>query len=228
MEIQASNWIDYGILALIGISVLMAVFRGFVRETISLVTWVAAIVLALQYCMPISAYFTQISLEILRVALAFVLIALSVLIAGGIASHLTLRLIKFTGFGMTDRIIGLPFGIGRGALAVAMILVIFLPSSITKNPLWQESSLIPRFVPLSFWIKDSVYPVAKSLVPLELTQVVQQWLGGSGEMNFGENSLSPLEQTAAEQTAEQTAVPNDPPTISTGGSNPLDQVNVAR
>src|SRR5690242_17198701 len=100
------NGLDYGILALIMISVLLGILRGFVREAMSLVTWIAAIVLGVLYCDKLSQIFTMISMPGLRIILAFVLIVLCTLIFGGILSYLIGRLIRFTGFGATDRIIG--------------------------------------------------------------------------------------------------------------------------
>jgi len=150
------NWVDYGILSLIGISVLMGIIRGFVREAMSLITWITALVLGVLYCEPLSELFTRISMVGLRLILAFVLIVLTTLIIGGITSHLISRLIKFTGFGVTDRIVGVLFGFARGAVVVAIGIMFALPTPLVKDKLWQESTLIPRFQPLSIWMKDKI------------------------------------------------------------------------
>lgn len=151
------NWVDYAILALIGFSVLMGIIRGFVREALSLVTWVTALVLGVVYFEPLSEMFTsKIPMVGLRLILAFAIIVLSTLIVGGIISHLIARLIKFTGFGATDRFVGVLFGFVRGAVVVAIGIMVVLPTPLVKDKLWQQSTLIPRIQPLSVWMRSKV------------------------------------------------------------------------
>mgnify|MGYP006371064045 FL=1 len=45
----AFHWVDYVIIAIIGLSVITGLFRGFVKELIALTVWVLAIWLALNY-----------------------------------------------------------------------------------------------------------------------------------------------------------------------------------
>lgn len=42
-------WIDYAILAVIGLSSLISLIRGFVKEALSLVTWFAAFFVASRF-----------------------------------------------------------------------------------------------------------------------------------------------------------------------------------
>lgn len=156
LQLHDMNWVDAGIVSIIGISVIMGVIRGFVRESLSLVTWVSAIALGVLYFERVSNLFTSISMMGLRYILAFVSIVLTVLIIGGILSHLISRLIKFTGFGATDRIIGTLFGLARGALVVAAAIMLASPTPLSKDTLWTESTLIPRFEPLAFWMKEKI------------------------------------------------------------------------
>lgn len=156
MHIQEGSFVDYSILAFIGISVLLGIWRGFVREAMSLVTWVTALALAILYFEPVSNLFTMISMVGLKMLLAFILIVLSVLIIGGVLSHLIGKLIKFTGFGATDRIVGTVFGLARGAILVALAILVASPTPLSKDPLWAESKLIPRFEPMSLWMKERI------------------------------------------------------------------------
>lgn len=156
VQLQNVNWVDLIIAVLIGMSVLMGIWRGFVREAMSLITWISAIAVGVIYTVPVSEHFTRISMVGLRYLLAFVLLVLSVLILGGIFSHLIARLISFTGFGVTDRIIGTLFGLARGAVVVAVAIMITAPTPFSKDPLWMQSHLIPRFEPLSEWIQARI------------------------------------------------------------------------
>lgn len=153
---QEGNWVDYSILSFIGISVILGIWRGFVREAMSLITWVSAITIAIVYFEPVSNWITMISMVGLKMIIAFVLLVLSTLIVGGILSHLITRLIKFTGFGTTDRIVGTFFGLARGAVIVAVAILVAGPTPLSKDPLWVESKLIPRFEPVSLWMKNRI------------------------------------------------------------------------
>lgn len=151
---EIGNWLDYGILALIVVSVIMGIVRGFVREAMSLVTWVVAIVVGVLYCQPVAALFTSISMEGVRLLLAFILLALSTLIVGGIISYFLARLITFTGFSITDRLIGILFGLARGAVVISFLVMLAEPTPFKNDPLWRESTLVPRFQPMAAWMKD--------------------------------------------------------------------------
>lgn len=165
---QHGNWVDYGIMALIGLSVLISFWRGFIREAMSLIIWVSAFCLAVYFFIPVSEFlFSSISIIVLRVTLSFVLILLSVLILGGLLSYFIGRLIKFTGFGTTDRMVGVLFGLARGAIVIALAIMLFTPTPLAKDKQWQQSKLLPHFQPLaeplalwmgdfSTWVKDHI------------------------------------------------------------------------
>jgi membrane protein required for colicin V production len=153
---EHSNWLDYGILALISVSVLMGIIRGFVREAMSLVTWVVALTVGILYCQPVAALFTSISMEGVRLLLAFVLLALTTLIIGGIVSYFLARLINFTGFNITDKIIGILFGLARGVVVISLMVMLGEATPVKNDVLWKESKLVPRFLPMSEWMKDKL------------------------------------------------------------------------
>lgn len=153
---EYSNWLDYGILALIAVSVLMGIVRGFVREAMSLVTWLLALSVGVLYCQPVAALFTSISMEGVRLLLAFILLALTTLIIGGIVSYFLARLIHFTGFSITDRIIGILFGLARGVVVVSLMVMLGEVTPVKNDTLWKESKLVPRFQPMSQWMKDKL------------------------------------------------------------------------
>ena len=51
-------WIDYAIMAVLGLSCLVSLIRGFVREALSLVTWGCAFYVASHYYADLSVWFT--------------------------------------------------------------------------------------------------------------------------------------------------------------------------
>lgn len=150
------NNVDLGIIALISISAIFGIMRGFVREAMSLVTWVTASFIATFYCTKVAAHLTFISMVGLRYLIAFLFLVMVTLIIGGIVSFWIARLITLTGFSITDRIVGILFGVVRGGLIVAIAVLVAGGSSLVQNPLWQTSMLVPHFQPVATWIKSSL------------------------------------------------------------------------
>ena len=157
MNMEHFNWVDLIILGIFGISILLGIARGFVREAVSLITWVTAMVISYFYYEPVAALFTNINLPLARYVLAFVLIALAILIIGGIIGHLIGKLVNFTGFGVTDRMIGVLFGFARGIVIVSCLILMVEAINLkgtSHDEVFRTSVLIPRVEPASNWIRE--------------------------------------------------------------------------
>jgi membrane protein required for colicin V production len=146
------GWPDYAILAVIAISVLVGVLRGFIKEVFSLLVWAAAFLVAYHFGGDVAAMMEDaVSLPSVRSAMGFVGLFVAVLLVGGLINYLLGRLVASTGLSGTDRLLGGVFGAARGlALVVAVLLVAgFTP--IPADPWWQESRTIARMMPLVHW-----------------------------------------------------------------------------
>lgn len=146
------TWPDYAILAIIAISMLVGLLRGFVKEVFSLVVWAAAFIVAYRFAGDVATLMEeQVSLPSARTAIGFIGLFVVVLVIGGLANYLLGRLVESTGLSGTDRLLGGMFGIARGAaLVVAAILVAgFTP--LPADPWWKESRMIGSFMPLVAW-----------------------------------------------------------------------------
>ncbi|MFT5351184.1 MAG: membrane protein required for colicin V production [Cellvibrionaceae bacterium] len=141
------NWVDWLIIAILGISSLISLKRGLVKETLSLAIWLTAFLVASWFSLSLAPVLSPwVESFSLRQMLAFAILFLISLILGGIVSYLTATLIKVTGLTGTDRILGMIFGLVRGAVIV-MVLVIYSPKlvDVSKDQWWQHSVLIPHF-----------------------------------------------------------------------------------
>jgi membrane protein required for colicin V production len=155
-SLEMMNWVDYSIIGIMAISILIGLARGFVREAMSLITWVTALILGALYCETVAVWFSSISVQGIRLILAFILIVLSTLIVGGIISYLIGHIIRSTKFGVPDRIIGTLFGFVRGAVIVAVISLVINSTFIAQESFWKASTLISHFEPVSVLIKEKL------------------------------------------------------------------------
>ena len=72
-------WIDYTILAIIGLSTLVSLIRGFVKEAVSLVIWISAFFIASTFYANLANLLTNISDQFLRNAAAVAILFIATL-----------------------------------------------------------------------------------------------------------------------------------------------------
>lgn len=158
------NWLDYIFIGVIGISALISLIRGFVREALSLAIWILAIWLAFNFASLLSVYFEPyIHTPSLRFIACFATVVLVTLIVGTIACHLIVKLINVTGLSGTDRLLGLIFGVARGVLLVAVMILVLQLTSLTRNDWWKESQLAPEFQGVVKWLHNFVPDQVRTL-----------------------------------------------------------------
>ncbi|MGM0553622.1 MAG: CvpA family protein [Pseudomonadota bacterium] len=147
------NWIDLIIIALVVVSGLISLFRGFVREAFSLATWIIGVWLGIRHAGDLAAYLPDaIADATLRLGIGFALIFIAVLIVGGILGVLANRLVKGSGLTGTDRSLGVIFGLLRGVLLVAILVFLASLTLMPEEPWWDGSRLIPEFERLVDWL----------------------------------------------------------------------------
>jgi membrane protein required for colicin V production len=145
-------WIDYAILAVVGISTLISLVRGFVKEAVSLVIWISAFFIASNFYENLASLLTNFSDQILRNAAAIAILFITTLIIGALVNYLIGQLVSKTGLSGTDRMLGLVFGALRGVLIASAVLFFmdaFTP--VSSSAWWTSSQLIPEFTLIVEW-----------------------------------------------------------------------------
>jgi membrane protein required for colicin V production len=147
------NWPDYALIAIITLSVLIGVWRGFVKEAFSLAVWVAAFLVAFQFSGAVAEFMeNSISLPSARTALAFGGLFVLTLLVGGLLTYLVGKMVEKTGLSGTDRLLGGIFGVARGLILVLMLIIVAGLTPIPRDPWWQESETIQALAPLAEWM----------------------------------------------------------------------------
>lgn len=145
--------VDWILLAIVLISTAIALVRGFVKEVISLVTWLAAFGIALAFSQTAAVLVPEaVDIASARVAIAFVALFVVVLILGGIINWAISKLVETTGLSGTDRSVGMVFGLLRGVLIVAGLLLLGGFTALPQEAWWQASTLIPHFQVVAEWL----------------------------------------------------------------------------
>ncbi|MCE0492977.1 CvpA family protein [Vibrio salinus] len=140
------NWLDIVILSVIGLSALISLIRGFSKEALSLVTWLAAFFIAGHYYPKLAVYFTNIHDALFRNGAAIAALFIATLIVGAIVNYVVAQLVQKTGLSGTDRVLGVVFGGLRGVMIVAAVL--FFLDAFTAFPdsdWWKNSQIVPQF-----------------------------------------------------------------------------------
>ena len=157
------NWADWAIVAILTLSSLISLVRGFVKEAFSLVIWILALVAASAFGSRAEPYLEHsINTPSVRAMTAFALIFIAVLLLGALLNYCIGLIVKATGLSGTDRLIGMLFGFARG-LFIVINLLVYIPAYIpVKNDQWfQQSILIPYFLPYDAAVKHATSEVTQ-------------------------------------------------------------------
>lgn len=148
------NWLDFVFIGILSLSVIISLFRGLIREVMSLLIWAGSFWVAYNYVnVGANALTNYVDLPSARHLIAFVGLFLAALIVGGMINFVVGKLIKKTGLSGTDRFFGMFFGLLRGLVAVVAITFFVNATPLSEDPWWQESKLAPQFVKVSEWVR---------------------------------------------------------------------------
>ena len=131
---------DYLVLAVVGISILLGVLRGLMREALNLLAWVAAFWVANAYTVEIAPLLPEgIPTESVRFLAAFVLLFLGALLLMSLVTIAVAELVKTLKLGAYDKGLGALFGFLRGALIVLTLVLLAGMTSLPRQEFWRNA-----------------------------------------------------------------------------------------
>ena len=86
------------------------------------------------------------------------------LITSALVNNLIASIVEKTGLSGTDRMLGVIFGLLRGAAIVTLLVLLAAATPMPNDTWWQDSVLIEHFEKLAIW--------ARQFLPVGLAQYV--------------------------------------------------------
>lgn len=154
--------VDWALVVILGLSVLLGLVRGVVRELFALGGWIVGVLLALRFAEPLAVYLPfELPLGARTVLVGLVIVIATLLLAALLAALLraTLAAAKIS---LEDRLLGGLFGILRGAILIGLAALLGLAAGAARQPWWEASTLLP-------WVQASVR-FASPLLPQSLAR----------------------------------------------------------
>jgi membrane protein required for colicin V production len=153
------TFVDLAVVAIVLVSTAYAIYRGFVRETLSILAWAAAAFAMLWFGRSAAAILDGVVSQVLALLIGYAGVFLLVLIPLSFLSYRFAASVHQSPVGAIDRALGLVFGLVRGLAIVGIVYVVF--TAIV--PIKQQPSVVreARLLPLI----QSSSEVILSLIP---------------------------------------------------------------
>ena len=178
------NWIDYLILAVLLISMIVGLKRGLVREVLSLITLIAAFVVAILFADSLSQVFSgsqaaqhvadQIAsntasinpaqpISYAALGISYILLFIGTIIVGTFITYLVSYAVESGGISFSNRFLGALFGLCRGFLLIVVVLFLVELSPFAEASSLAHSKLVVSFQPAVTLLSTHVSPSLANL-----------------------------------------------------------------
>lgn len=153
---------DYVVLGIVAASLLLGLWRGIVGELIALAAWVLAFLAAVEFGGEIGGALFNSSIKdaSLRTLAGCALVFVGVLILMALLRLAVRGMIKALGLSLSDRLLGVVFGVGRGLLIVLILVMAGGLTSAPKQSWWRGAWLSPPLetavLAIKPWLPDDL------------------------------------------------------------------------
>ncbi len=162
MTLSNFNWLDYVFAGIFVFFILLSLWRGLVKEIISILAWLTGLVIAFNFAPKLAALFTSPSVQsassqaseqladpsTFTLGLCFVVLLVGTLIIGAIINYFMTVVVQASGLSLFNRFLGGIFGFAK-ALVIELALVFFVQmTAYSQSPIWQKSEFVNAYQPL--------------------------------------------------------------------------------
>ncbi|MDQ6987186.1 MAG: CvpA family protein [Mariprofundaceae bacterium] len=159
------NLFDYLLLAITGFSMVLSLWRGFVREIISLIGLVAAFIIAGRASgMAADLVHGWIPNSTAANLAGFGLVFVSVMLVVALIGTLIRKLVDMADLTASDRTLGMIFGLTRGLLLIGLFFLIYTSYAKADKPWLKNSVLTPYAIQLGDLLGRAIpagYPLSR-------------------------------------------------------------------
>ena len=156
--------VDLAFIGVLLVSAAVGAWRGLLRETLSVLSWLAAGYLAWRYHPLAAEALSGLIGEptIRRIAAIAVVFVLSALVFA-VISHLLAGLVRTGPLRGVDRGLGLLFGVARGVLVVAATVLVVDDSTFKEQPAWRDARTLEAARVPAQWLRTAIAPLAERI-----------------------------------------------------------------
>jgi membrane protein required for colicin V production len=213
------NALDIIVLAAIGLSALFAFVRGFVREALSLVSWVGAAAVTRYGFSSVQPFFRSLisSQQFADIAAGTALFVVSLIVLSILTGLLSSR-VRDSSLNALDRSLGLLFGVVRGAAVVCLAymgIVFAIPEA--DRPEWfRQARTLPMLNRGAIFLRE--------LIPGDVLERGAVAAEEAQRIKSQAQSAAGLMQPSTASTAKSASPPPPAPVYKTDDQKKLDQL----
>jgi membrane protein required for colicin V production len=142
------------VLAIIGVSIVVSMMRGAIKEMLAIFGWVAAFYVAKTYSPQLAPLLPQdIPTEALKTLASFIILLIAVLFINSLLSVAISSIVSKIGLGWLNRFLGVVFGFAKGVLIVCVLVLLAGLTSLPKEKMWTDAMLSS---PLEMLVKSTL------------------------------------------------------------------------
>lgn len=145
---------DIVLLAVIGVSAVFGLMRGFIGAVASILAWLLATWAAFRYggeaARALAGGAEPAAAELFG---GYALSFLGVLLFVGVVGWLVRMLVKTVGLSGPDRVLGLLLGLARGGLVACVLVLLAGFTALPQEPDWQRSRVVQLLLPGAAWLR---------------------------------------------------------------------------
>lgn len=185
------NAADIAILAILALSTLFGLLRGFVLEAFSLLRWIAAFWVAWAFGHRVAAFYgAWLDEPTARILAGYVTCFVGVLVVGSLLGLLVRKLAYGLHLRAGDHFLGMLFGLARGLILVSFVVLMLGFTVVPREAgWWRQSRLLPPFEEGATWVAQAMPPgvshyleIGRNAMPTMSTGSALQALPGAKDL----------------------------------------------
>jgi membrane protein required for colicin V production len=160
------NGADHLFAIIVLASGILGYIRGFIRESIALLTWLVALWLAWHFAYLVNPWLGGALGEpgIREWAGRAIVLLLVLVIGAGIGGTVAYFAHRAAGLAVMDRLVGAVFGLMRGLVIVGLIVIAARAVNLDGEEWWQKTRSMPAAEAIANWLERYAEPAADALL----------------------------------------------------------------